>query len=81
MSGQEPNAPGSGDFKQKSAGGTVGRFTGIPEYELNLEIALMLRDRLTDKGYDVILTRENNETAIAMRNEPVLQMMQGRSFL
>ena len=38
MSGQEPNAPGSGDFKQKSAGGTVGRFTGIPEYELNLEI-------------------------------------------
>ena len=46
MSGQEPNAPGSGDFKQKSAGGTVGRFTGIPEYELNLEIALMLRDRL-----------------------------------
>lgn len=32
MSGQEPNAPGSGDFKQKSAGGTVGRFhrdTGI----------------------------------------------------
>lgn len=60
MSGQGKYAPGSGDFKQKSAGGTVGRFTRIPEYELNLEIALMLRSS-DGTRYDVILTRENNE--------------------
>lgn len=80
MSGQEPNAPGSGDFKQKSAGGTVGRFTGIPEYELNLEIALMLRDRLTEQGYDVILTRENNETAISNAERACLANDAGAEF-
>ena len=80
MSGQEPNSPGSGDFKQKSAGGTVGRFTGIPEYELNLEIALMLRDRLTEQGYDVILTRENNETAISNAERACLANDAGAEF-
>lgn len=65
MSAPEPNAPGSDVLKAKATGGTTGSFTGIPEYQLNLDIALMLRDRLTEQGYDVILTRENNDTAIS----------------
>lgn len=65
MSAQEPNAPGSGVMKTKATGGTGGRFTGIPEYQLNLDIALMVRDRLTALGYDVIMTREDNDTAIS----------------
>lgn len=65
MSALEPNAPGSDVLKTKATGGTTGSFTGIPEYQLNLDIALMLRDRLTEQGYDVILTRENNDTAIS----------------
>lgn len=80
MSGQEPNAPGSGELKQKSAGGTTGRFTGIPEYELNLEIALRLRDCLVEQGYDVILTRENNETAISNAERACLANDAGADF-
>lgn len=65
MSAQEPNAPDSSVMKTKATGGTSGRFTGIPEYQLNLDIALMVRDRLTEQGYDVIMTREDNDTAIS----------------
>lgn len=65
MSGLEPNAPESGEMKVKATGGTTGVFSGIPEYELNLEISLLLRAELEDRGYDVIMTRENNNTAIS----------------
>lgn len=65
MSAQEPNAPGSDIMKTKATGGTAGSFTGIPEYQLNLDIALMVRDRLVEQGYDVIMTRDNNDTAIS----------------
>lgn len=65
MSGKEPNAPGSSTMKTKATGGTVGRYSGIPEYQLNLDISLMLRDKLEAQGYDVIMTRENNKTAIS----------------
>ena len=46
MSAMEPNAPGSDIMKMKATGGTQGCFSGIPEYQLNLDIALMVRDRL-----------------------------------
>lgn len=65
MSGLEPNAPGSSELKVKATGGTTGVFSGTPEYELNLEISLLLRDELEDRGYDVIMTREDNDTAIS----------------
>lgn len=65
MSALEPNAPGSTVMKQKATGGTAGRFTGVPEYQLNLDISLKLRDALKNRGYKVIMTREDNETAIS----------------
>lgn len=65
MSDKEPNAPGSDVMKVKATGGTSGNFSGIPEYQLNLDIALMVRDRLVEQGYDVVMTRENNDTAIS----------------
>ncbi|OUP84194.1 N-acetylmuramoyl-L-alanine amidase [Lachnoclostridium sp. An169] len=65
MSAKEPNAPGSSNMKTKATGGTTGRYSGIPEYQLNLDISLMLRDELEAQGYDVIMTRENNDTAIS----------------
>lgn len=65
MSDQEPNAPGSDVMKRKATGGTSGTYSGLDEYELNLEISLLLRDRLKEQGYDVIMTREDNETAIS----------------
>lgn len=65
MSALEANAPGSEVMKAKATSGTSGRFSGIPEYQLNLDIALMVRDRLQEQGYDVIMTREDNDTAIS----------------
>lgn len=65
MSDQEPNAPGSDVMKRKATGGTSGLYSGLDEYELNLEISLLLRDKLKEQGYDVIMTREDNETAIS----------------
>lgn len=65
MSDSEPNGPGSNVMKRKATGGTKGTYSGIGEYELNLDISLMLRDALQKNGYEVILTREDNETAIS----------------
>ena len=76
MSAKEPNAPGSAEMKAKASTGTSGKYTGIPEYELCLNVSLQLRDALREAGYDVIMTREDNETAI--RNEPCLLMTQAR---
>lgn len=65
MSEQEPNAPGSSELKAKCTAGTTGRFSGVPEYELNLEISLALRDELERRGYKVSMSREDNDTAIS----------------
>ena len=65
MSATEPNAPGSSEMKRKATGGTQGRYTGVGEYQLNLDISLKLKDALQEEGYDVILTREDNDTAIS----------------
>ncbi len=65
MSEQEPNGPGSSEYKAKCTTGTTGRFTGVPEYELNLDISLALRDELVSRGYQVIMTREDNDAAIS----------------
>lgn len=65
MSSLEANAPGSDVVKAKATGGTSGEYSGIPEYQLNLDVALMVRDCLVEQGYDVLMTRENNETAIS----------------
>lgn len=65
MSAKEPNAPGSDVMKAKATSGTAGKFTGVGEYELNLSIAKQVRGQLESLGYRVIMTREDNETAIS----------------
>lgn len=61
----EPVGPGSNTMKIKVAGGTRGVATDVPEYELTLDIALLLRDELVLKGYNVILVRETNDVNIS----------------
>lgn len=62
---QEPVAPGATQTKYKNPGGAVGVKTGIPEYALNLTVALKLRSRLEALGYTVVMTRTDNAADIS----------------
>ena len=61
----EPIGPGASQTKARVTGGTQGRYTGVTEYELNLAVALLLRDELTARGYTVVMTRETNDVDLS----------------
>ena len=54
----EPVAPGSSETKQKVAGGCRGVKSGVYEYEVNLNVSLLLRDLLEEAGATVVMTHE-----------------------
>ena len=71
-SDQEAVAPGSSETKAKVASGTSGRFTGVPEYEVNLDISLQLREALEALGCEVYMTRETNDVDISNQERAVM---------
>lgn len=63
--GTEPLGPGSEEMKDKFASGTQGVYTGVPEYELTLAVSMQLQEELKTRGYEIIMTREDNDTAVS----------------
>ena len=64
-SDQESVAPWSSETKPKVSSGTSGVSTKRPEYEVVLEIALKVRDKLESMGATVIMTRTTNDVNIS----------------
>lgn len=62
---EEPNGPGSETMKAEVTWGATGVDTGQNEYELNLKVALLLRDELIRRGYSVVMIRETNNVSIS----------------
>lgn len=62
---KEPLAPGSSEMKAKVSSGTQGVATRVPEYVVNLDVSLMLRDALEALGAEVYMTREVHEIDIS----------------
>lgn len=68
----EPVSPGSKETKAKVSSGTQGRFTHVPEYEVNLGVALKLKAKLEALGATVIMTRETNDVNISNAERAVM---------
>lgn len=63
--GMEPIGPGASEQKAADASGTSGISSGVPEYELTLNVSLQLKNVLEQRGYQVIMTRESNDVPIS----------------
>lgn len=62
---KEPLGYGSKIEKYKVTGGTRGISSKVPEYELNLQIAKLLQQKLQERGHTVVMIRESNDVNIS----------------
>lgn len=62
---KEPLGPGSSEMKTKVTSGTQGMYTGVEEYVVNLDVSLLLKEELLNRGYQVIMVRETHDVDIS----------------
>lgn len=73
----EPIGPGSSKTKARITGGATGIRTGVPEYEVALQIAMNLRARLESRGVKVVMTRTTNDVDLGNAERAVLASERG----
>lgn len=62
---KEPIAPNSSKTKAKDVLGATGSYTNIPEHKTTVSIALLLKDELVDKGYNVVMTKSEVDKSLS----------------
>ena len=72
ISEKEPNGPGSDVMKAKLTSGTRGVSTKTPEYQLNLDISLLLEKELLARGYNVVMIRRDNDCPLSNAERALL---------
>ena len=69
---KEAVAPDSKETKAKVSSGTQGVSTRKPEYEVNLEVSLMLKKALEAEGAQVVMTRETHDVDISNQERAIM---------
>lgn len=65
ITAKEPIAPGSSVKKPGVSSGATGVSTKKTEYQLNLEVSMIMKKKLEDKGYNVVMTRTSNDVSLS----------------
>lgn len=68
----EPVSPNSTETKKKVSSGTYGRFTGVHEYIIVLDVGLKLKARLEALGATVIMTRTTHDVNISNAERAIM---------